>query len=497
LQKRDSEAFDAFVRARLPDLLRFGRALTGSDRAGADLVQDALERTLVRWSRVDGDPEGYARRMMATRNIPAWRRLRGERSTTQVPEQQYDGPAVGGAPTEPVEEALEWPAAPGDADAVIARAHRGASSRRFRRTAIAAAAVLAVLTATGVLDSPGIPDAGPAKGLTSTPTPTDMPTTATERPGSTVPAHLRGVLGFDATAAGSLWRVDAAACGELLCAELLRQDGDAWVPEAVIEHGDPPGSAPSLPPVELVSVAPDGQHLWASGMELWSSHDAGATWQAQELAGDNPRDRVSVVPVGPTTFAVQSAPARLWRSPASSDDWVEVDLPRGFGPVDYAMALDDGLAVVTWRRSTDERVLLVGAGDGSWEEQPLPCQGPVGYVRSSGTALFLMCDSAEGYGTVVWRSVDGLTWSELARVDVPSYSDQTLPLDDGTVLVVKGRRGWLVTADGQVEVDLPMAREALVVYGEFVTPHRGYLLTDPPRRLLATEDGGRTWSRVG
>ena len=45
--------------------------------------------------------------------------------------------------------------------------------------------------------------------------------------------------------------------------------------------------------------------------------------------------------------------------------------------------------------------------------------------------------------------------------------------------------------------DLHMAREALVVYGEFVTPQHGYLLTDPPRRLLATEDGGHTWSRVG
>ena len=84
LQKRDSEAFDAFVRARLPDLL--GSAARSPAATGpADLVQDALERTLVRWSRADGDPEGYTRRMMATRNVPAWRRLRGERSTTQVP----------------------------------------------------------------------------------------------------------------------------------------------------------------------------------------------------------------------------------------------------------------------------------------------------------------------------------------------------------------------------------------------------------------------------
>jgi DNA-directed RNA polymerase specialized sigma24 family protein len=35
--------FEAFVAARLPALLRFGRALTGSEHATAGLVQDALE----------------------------------------------------------------------------------------------------------------------------------------------------------------------------------------------------------------------------------------------------------------------------------------------------------------------------------------------------------------------------------------------------------------------------------------------------------------------
>jgi DNA-directed RNA polymerase specialized sigma24 family protein len=57
--REDTEAFDAFVRARLPHLLRFGRALTGSEHAAADLVQDALERTLMRWSKITSvDPEG-------------------------------------------------------------------------------------------------------------------------------------------------------------------------------------------------------------------------------------------------------------------------------------------------------------------------------------------------------------------------------------------------------------------------------------------------------
>lgn len=91
--QQDRDAFDAFVKARLPHLLRLGRALTGSEHAGADLVQDALERSLMRWSRIESDdPEGYVRRVMVTRNISAWRRVRRERLSAEVPETSYDDP---------------------------------------------------------------------------------------------------------------------------------------------------------------------------------------------------------------------------------------------------------------------------------------------------------------------------------------------------------------------------------------------------------------------
>jgi len=97
VRDRDSEAFDAFVRGRLPSLLRLGRALTGSDQAAADLVQDALERVLVRWGRIESDdPEGYVRKVMVTRNVSLWRRVRRERLTAEVPETAYDDP--GGDP---------------------------------------------------------------------------------------------------------------------------------------------------------------------------------------------------------------------------------------------------------------------------------------------------------------------------------------------------------------------------------------------------------------
>jgi RNA polymerase sigma-70 factor (sigma-E family) len=90
--------FDEFVRARMPELLRFGYALTGNPHAAADLVQDALERTMLAWHRVEkqGDPEGYVRRIMVNRNISIWRRLRRERLVVDIPEES--GPSDGLTP---------------------------------------------------------------------------------------------------------------------------------------------------------------------------------------------------------------------------------------------------------------------------------------------------------------------------------------------------------------------------------------------------------------
>lgn len=81
MRAQDRDAFDAFVRARYTELLRYGWALTGDRERAADLVQDALERTMRAWPRVrnQGDPEGYVRRTMTNRNLNLVRRLWRER----------------------------------------------------------------------------------------------------------------------------------------------------------------------------------------------------------------------------------------------------------------------------------------------------------------------------------------------------------------------------------------------------------------------------------
>jgi RNA polymerase sigma-70 factor (sigma-E family) len=89
----DEGSFEAFVRARLPALLRFAYAVCGDPHTAADLVQDALERTGLHWSRIDrsGDAEAYVRRAIVNGRTSRWRKLRRESLVDVVPERQpYD-----------------------------------------------------------------------------------------------------------------------------------------------------------------------------------------------------------------------------------------------------------------------------------------------------------------------------------------------------------------------------------------------------------------------
>ena len=88
MNQTDREAFDAFARGRMRELLRFAHVLTGDPHQAADLVQDALERTLLAWPRIirKDDPEGYVRRAIVNRHVSTWRRLRRERLVADAPE---------------------------------------------------------------------------------------------------------------------------------------------------------------------------------------------------------------------------------------------------------------------------------------------------------------------------------------------------------------------------------------------------------------------------
>jgi RNA polymerase sigma-70 factor (sigma-E family) len=74
------EAFEAFARARLGQLLAFGYRLTGDEHAAQDLVQEALSRTGVRWRSVRraDRPEVYVQTVMSRLHVDNWRKSRLE-----------------------------------------------------------------------------------------------------------------------------------------------------------------------------------------------------------------------------------------------------------------------------------------------------------------------------------------------------------------------------------------------------------------------------------
>lgn len=75
-------AFDEWVAARGPGLLRLAYLLTGQAAEAEDLVQDSLSRALPRWSRISGleDPDAYVRRIVVNANTSRWRRFRRRES---------------------------------------------------------------------------------------------------------------------------------------------------------------------------------------------------------------------------------------------------------------------------------------------------------------------------------------------------------------------------------------------------------------------------------
>jgi RNA polymerase sigma-70 factor (ECF subfamily) len=80
--------FATFVAARLVALTRFAYLICGDASGAQDLVQTALTRTMVRWSRIDhARAEAYVRTAIVNEQRMAWRRRwRGERPTADLPE---------------------------------------------------------------------------------------------------------------------------------------------------------------------------------------------------------------------------------------------------------------------------------------------------------------------------------------------------------------------------------------------------------------------------
>ena len=79
--------YEDFVAARLPSILRYATALTGSPPLAEDVVQEVLVRVQSRWRRISAveRPEAYVRRMVLNEYL-GWRRRRSSREVALPPE---------------------------------------------------------------------------------------------------------------------------------------------------------------------------------------------------------------------------------------------------------------------------------------------------------------------------------------------------------------------------------------------------------------------------
>ena len=93
--------FREWAAARLPALLRYAYVLTGDRHQAEDVLQTAVTRTLLAWSRVQrkDDPEGYVRRTIVRLVLNSRRRAWRERLTGSPPEPPAE-PAGSGGPEE-------------------------------------------------------------------------------------------------------------------------------------------------------------------------------------------------------------------------------------------------------------------------------------------------------------------------------------------------------------------------------------------------------------
>ena len=81
------EVFAAFVLHRSDSLLRTAYLLTHDRHLAEDLLQTALAKAWPRWTKIDGNPEAYVRKIIVNTYSTWWRRKwNGESPTEDLPE---------------------------------------------------------------------------------------------------------------------------------------------------------------------------------------------------------------------------------------------------------------------------------------------------------------------------------------------------------------------------------------------------------------------------
>lgn len=500
----DERGFEEFLRARLPHLLRVGRALTCDDRAAGTLVAHALGPVLARWDESSAyTAEDDVRRAMVgralrgpdaptppdeafpERDTETWAALarlapnqraamtlllHEELTDVQAAElMRCSSPAVQSLLDEALDgleparvlRALEEPVTL-DENALVAAVHQGADRSRRRRAWVVAgiaAVVVAALSTGGIVAALG--------------------------GGNTEPVGLpEPAFALAATDPDQVWVVtDGPDCVD--CSTLWVGDGTSkgWTERFSFDR-------PAL--VAELLIADNGEDgvAWFGRDWLQATHDGGESWviPGVDLSDTN----VDVKIAGTKIWALLHSPAEahLYTSEIGTDEWQEF---AGFqGVVDrYALVpLEDDMFLMSYH--ADGSTALTRA-DPSAVRHPIPCDHTPLPPRAARSVLWLTCSEDDGLVHVL-RSGDGATWTEVYASDatVPG----SYPVSDDTTFVVTREGGRLISQGTAEDVSLGVEAGELITDGGFVTEKVGFLVTEAGR-VLRTDDGGHSWREIG
>ena len=405
---------------------------------------------------------------------------------------------------------------------------------------LAAVAVLvfaggSIFRPTGPASSPFLPGASESPGASetpgpsapiATPVPSELVDRATPSPSADgsaagqVPADFQPVsVTFVSASRG--WLLGSTTCAGSPCAAILRTTdaGHTWarIPAPATQVA---ANAPSGTGVSALRFATslDG---WAFGPDLWATHDGGATWHRVALPGA--ADGVQVMALEAAAGSVQVAfyagsaeSIAIATSPVTGDSLrlEPTGVQIGAGPVPQTEIVLHG--AVGWLVQVD-RAVVGGArlADGAWQAWQPPCidtAGPAWLAASSTTDLAAACDMglwSTPLGVHLFTSTDGGAsfTQQSAAVPVTSSSLTGIAAAPGTSTIVVagsvagGDPALVATFDGGRTWSRVASLSALGGFSElgFTTSQQGVTISrtaDGASRLVMTRDGGRTWEAV-
>jgi photosystem II stability/assembly factor-like uncharacterized protein len=383
-----------------------------------------------------------------------------------------------------------------DPEEFLGSVHRSARRRRTRSVVVAVVASVIVVFAGGFgLDSTGWRhgNTGPVAG--SNQTRTSGPTTSTR---TTAPPINIGFapLSLTATGADNQWVLGTTGCGAPHCL-FIKHIHRGQLVDDVTAPPSRVGVAGAGPDTvtQIRFVGAGGADGWAFGGALWTTHDAGHTWQRVRLPV--PGQVTALEPWGGRVYAAvqQGGRAQLVTSPVHTDDWQPEALPVRFRRID-SIATGAHVTAVAGADGTGRAVVLTNTDRTPWARTS-GCTGAASAkVSTAPRALWLLCRTGQR-ATAFVSTDDGRTF----RAAHGAFAWNTeIAARTPTSAIVAGDGGVIeasTTAYPRAILDVPgfAHGRAGVTFAGFTNASDGYLIT-LAGGLIRTTDGGSTWELV-